>query len=641
MTEGPFTATAESLKQYGAPDWFRDAKFGIWSHWGPQAVPRQGDWYARNMYREGDRQYRHHLATYGHPSEHGYKDIIPLWKAEKWQPEELMALYARAGARYFVSMGVHHDNFDLWNSKFHKWNAVQVGPQRDVVGEWKQAALKYGLRFGVSEHLGASYTWFQTSHGADKEGPLAGVSYDGANPQYQDLYHSPASPDDKEWYSNNPEWHREWAQRIQDLVDTYQPDLLYSDGGIPFGDTGRSMIAHLYNSSMQRHGGKLEAVYNYKEMGSGEFIESVGVLDVERGTLQGISPSPWQTDTSIGDWYYSDGYDYKTTDQVIHTLADVVSKNGCLLLNVVQYADGSLPPESQRFLADMAQWMPVNGEAIYSTRPWTMFGEGPTQIETGHFKEDFGFTSRDIRFTTRNDDIYAITLGIPTEPVTIQALATDSPLVSGEPASVTLLGYDGELEWKRGPEGVVIQLPQELPSRHALAFKISGLQTVDNVEASVLAAWTARLMPPLVKAEPVIQTVAPGPDGTIHLAASAALLHGDLRLEGPANNRNIGFWTYIQDWVSWQMQAKEPGTYHVSMEASAANQTTDFVLEIGDHKLMGKSELTDFWTEYRNIEVGDVEIEQTSTLTVKVRPASAATWRPFNLRSVRLVKVPQ
>ena len=220
IAKGPFQPTMESLTNFVCPEWFRDAKFGIWAHWGPQAVPMAGDWYAKHTYVQGHGQYKHHLQNYGHPFTNGWKDIIPLWRAEKWEPDRLMALYKKAGAKYFVSMGVHHDNFDLWNSKHHRWNAVNMGPRRDVVGEWQRAAKKQGLRFGVSEHLGASYTWFQTSHGADATGPLAGVPYDGTDPKYEDLYHPKAAPDDKGWYSTNPQWHQEWFSRIQDLVDS-------------------------------------------------------------------------------------------------------------------------------------------------------------------------------------------------------------------------------------------------------------------------------------------------------------------------------------------------------------------------------------------------------------------------------------
>ena len=219
IAEGPYKPTDESLKQYQYPEWFRDAKFGIWSHWGPQAVPRQGDWYAKRMYQETDPAYKYHIANYGHPSEFGYKDIIPLWKAEKWDPDKLMELYKKAGAKYFVSMGTHHDNFFLWDSKIHKWNSVNMGPKKDVVGLWQQAAKKQGMKFGVSEHLGASYTWFQTAHQSDKTGPKAGVPYDGANPAFWDLYHAKAQPDDKGWLTNNLVFQIEWFSSIKELID--------------------------------------------------------------------------------------------------------------------------------------------------------------------------------------------------------------------------------------------------------------------------------------------------------------------------------------------------------------------------------------------------------------------------------------
>ena len=319
IAAGPFKPTDESLKQYQYPDWFRDAKFGIWAHWGPQAVPRHGDWYAKRLYlgpsvdaktgkpKEADADYKDHLERYGHPSKVGYKDIIPLWKAEKWEPEKLMALYKKAGAKYFVSMGTHHDNFFLWDSKIHRWNAVKMGPKRDVVGTWQKAAQAEGLRFGVSEHLGASFTWFQPSHGSDATGPMAGVPYDGNDPANQDLYHQKAEPGDTKWYSNNPAWHREWFNSIKELIDGYHPDLLYSDGPLPFGDVGRSMLAHLYNTDAAKHGGKTEAVYNCKQVSEGKWVQ-----DLERGVMDGINPQPWQTDTSIGDWFYRTGQKYKT-----------------------------------------------------------------------------------------------------------------------------------------------------------------------------------------------------------------------------------------------------------------------------------------------------------------------------------------
>ena len=482
---GKFQASLDSLEQYQCPEWFRNAKFGIWAHWGPQAVPRQGDWYARKMYEPNadpkkDRHYNHHLKTWGHPSKYGYKDIIPLWKAEKFDPDTLMQLYVKAGARYFVSMGVHHDNFDLWDSKYQpRWNSVAMGPKRDIVGEWKAAASKYGLKFGVSEHLGASYTWFQTSHGADKTGPMAGVPYDGADPQWADLYHTKAVEKGWQWYTNNPEWHKHWADRITDLLDKYQPDLLYSDGGLPFGTVGCGVIAHFYNTNMARNGGKLEAVYNckahHKPSEMNQFRKGTGVEDVERGGMMQIAPLPWQTDTSIGDWFYADGYKYKTTTDVVHQLADIVSKNGNLLLNVVLYADGSLPPEPAKFLEEMAAWIAVNGEAIYDTRPWVVFGEGPTQVVTGAFKEKFDFKAQDIRFTTKQGALYAIAMGWPEDrKLTITSLAKDSDKYKGEIAKVELLGSQAKVTWTRDEKGLTVQLPATKPCEHAISLKITG-----------------------------------------------------------------------------------------------------------------------------------------------------------------------
>lgn len=471
IAPGLFAPTLQSLEHYRCPEWFRDAKLGIWAHWGPQSVPMDGDWYARNLYIQGHPQYKDHLKHFGHPTKQGYKDIIPLWKAEKWDPDRLMALYKKAGARYFVSMGVHHDNFDLWNSRYHRWNAVRMGPKRDVVGTWRRAAHKLGLPFGVSEHLGASFTWFQPSHGSDKTGPLAGVPYDGADPKFQDLYHWPAALSDNGWYSKDPRWQKEWFIRIKDLVDHYHPDLLYTDGPAPFGNkVGLSLIAHLYNSDAQRHGGKLHVVYTCKEKSQGRWVQ-----DLERGVMAGIRPEPWQTDTSIGDWFYNRHWKYRGADWVIHMLVDIVSKNGNLLLNVVQRPDGSLDQEPQQVLHDMAEWMAINGEGIYGTRPWLVYGEGPVRAKGGNFKEDFAYSAKDIRFTSKGDHIlYAFVMGWPADgKVVIRSLAR-SPGVTGKIAHISLLGSKDRVKWTEDGEGVTVSLPAQKPCDYAIALKITG-----------------------------------------------------------------------------------------------------------------------------------------------------------------------
>ncbi len=470
VAEGPFKPSDESLKQYSCPEWFRDAKFGIWAHWGPQAVPRQGDWYARRMYVENDPAYKYHIEHYGHPSVFGYKDIIPLWKAERWDPDKLMALYKKTGAKYFVSMGSHHDNFFLWNSKINRWNAVNMGPKKDVVGIWQQAAKKQGLKFGVSEHLGASYTWFQAAHGSDKEGPKAGVPYDGTNLDNQDLYHAKTLPDDKDWLTNNPAFQLEWYRCIKELVDNYHPDLLYSDSRMPFEDVGRTLISHFYNQDIAKNNGQLEAVYTCKQASGGLWVE-----DLERGVKDTVSQYPWQTDTSIGDWYYRTGQKYKTSTEIIQMLVDIVSKNGNLLINVVQTPEGDLEPDMLQILDEIGIWTSANGEGIYGSRPWKLYGEKPEGEpvkKLGRFDENFGYTSKDIRFTSQGNTLYAFCLGKPETDIMIRSLAKSSKLADKPVASVTMVGSKEKISWKQTTQALTIKKPSKMPSWQVIGFKI-------------------------------------------------------------------------------------------------------------------------------------------------------------------------
>ena len=458
VAPGPFQGTADSLTNYACPEWFRDAKFGIWAHWGPQSVPMEGDWYARKMYQQGSPDYKDHLARWGHPSTNGWKDIIPLWKAENWDPDRLMKLYKKAGAKYFVSMGSHHDDFFLWNSPEHKWNAVNYGPHRDVVAAWQKAAKSQGLPFGVSEHLGASFTWFQDSHKSDKTGPLAGVPYDGADPANWDLYHFPAEPGDTKWYSNNPRWQQQWYTEIKQLVDDYHPELLYSDGGVAFGSdnvVGLSQIANLYNSNIQYNHGKLTAIYNCKQPSGGRWVQ-----DYERGVNGGINPVPWQTDTSIGDWFYNRHWKYQPLSWTVHMLVDITSKNGNLLLNVVLRPDGTLDPEVETMLHQLADWTSVNGEAIYGTRPWQVYGEGAVKAKGGAFKENFQYSAKDIRFTTKGKYLYAIALGWPADgKFTIRNLGSTSDATVNQIKTIKLLGHWGALKFTQSADGLVVELP--------------------------------------------------------------------------------------------------------------------------------------------------------------------------------------
>ncbi|MCY2952824.1 MAG: alpha-L-fucosidase [Planctomycetota bacterium] len=621
IAQGPFDPTFNSFaKTYQYPEWFRDAKLGIWAHWGPQAVPMMGDWYAKHMYVQGHPQYKHHLETYGHPSKAGYKDIIPLWKAEKWDPDRLMAMYKKAGAKYFVSMGSHHDNFYLWNSKLHKWNSVNMGPKRDVVADWQKAAKSLGLRFGVSEHLGASFTWFQDSHKSDKTGPLANLPYDGADPQYQDLFHFPAKPGDTSWYSNDPKWHAQWYERIKELVDNYQPDLLYTDGGVPFNnEVGRSMIAHLYNSSAARNAGKTDVVYTCKQQSNGMWVE-----DLERGVMPGIRPHPWQTDTSIGDWYYNKNWKYRGADWVIQMLVDIVSKNGNLLINVVQRPDGSLDPEAERTLDEMAAWIAINGEAIYGTRPWLIHGEGPIRAKGGSFGEDFKYSASDIRFTTQGDKtLYAFALGWPTDAkLTIRSLAK-FPEVTAKITAVSLLGHPGQLQFSHNADGLTIQLPPNKPCNYAVALKI----TSENLRG---------FKPEL--AAPKVQTIQPDPSGNFTLNPDDADLKGTLHTENQGGQPNIGFWDNSTDSAAWKVSFKQPGKFKVTASCATTHPESVFIIEAATERLGGKLTSTGAWDKFTEVDVGTLEIKQPGNQTIAIHPRDAESWKAINLRWIKLTK---
>ncbi len=474
-----FVGTRSSLEGYRIPDWFRDAKFGIWSHWGPQSAIERGDWYARNMYMQGSDQYLYHAETYGHPSKVGYKDLVNNWKAERWDPDHLMGLYKKAGAKYFFSMGVHHDNFDLWDSKYNKWNAVNMGPKRDVVGIWQKAAHKQGLRFGVSEHLWISYKWWATSHGADKSGALAGVAYDGADLNFKDLYHDADCArfvDKLDWNDDGiPEsWKRHYVDRMTDLIDKYQPDLLYTDGHLPFEDYGLKMVAHLYNVSAQAHGGVNQGIYTSKD--GTDCAIGTCLLDHERGVSDGIAANPWQTDTCIGQWHYNRGEKYKTAKKVIDLLTDIVSKNGNLLLNFPLPNSGELDFEEMAVLEGITAWMTVNSEGIYSSRPWKIYGEGPStkvKLDSGNFNEDQqkDMTAEDVRFTAKDSAIYAFIMGWPQDTAVVKALGLASPQKPGKIRKVDLLGYKGELKWSQDESALRVEMPSEKISDVGIALR--------------------------------------------------------------------------------------------------------------------------------------------------------------------------
>ncbi|TWT83599.1 Alpha-L-fucosidase [Planctomycetes bacterium CA13] len=485
MQEGTFDRSWDSLGTYQVPSWFKDAKLGIWAIIGPQCVPMQGDWYARHMYVEGHRQYEHHVKTYGHPSKFGYKDLIEQFDPEKLDFDKLVGLYKQAGAKYAVILAVHHDNFDLWDSKYHAWNSVNMGPKRDLVGEFRDAAKKHGVRFGVTTHLARSFSWLQTSHGADTKGPFAGISYDGANPKYQSLYHSP-STDSPRYPSNPPEqWQHQWYSRVKDLIDQYRPDLMYFDGGYPFddGSVGRQLVAHYYNINTAWHDGQNDAAMCIKNNPPehGAFRDGTCVRDIERGKTAEIADQTWQTDTCIGGWYYRVGTRYKTVPDIVRMLIDIVSKNGNLLLNIPLHPDGTIDEQEEAILVGLGKWMAVNGAGLYETRPWLVYGEGPSLEKKGEagrhggVKDIESFVPGDLRFVTKGDDeLFAFLMAWPPQgQLTIRSLV---PSQEGDAKieSVEMLGVEAALTFQQTPDGLVIELPEYKPCEHAWTLRING-----------------------------------------------------------------------------------------------------------------------------------------------------------------------
>jgi alpha-L-fucosidase len=510
IAPGPFEPTWESLAQYQVPDWFRDAKFGIWAHWGPQCQPERGDWYARGMYQEGSDQYKYHLQKYGHPSKFGFKDVINEWKAENWNPEELVGLYKKAGAKYFMALANHHDNFDLYDSKYQQWNSTKIGPKKDLIGGWAKAAKEHNLPFGVTVHASHPWTWYEVAQRADKTGPYAGIPYDGKLARAdgagkwwngydpQELYAQNHALSKDSLDDNSMGRHWDWGNgasvpskaycdkflnRTIELIDKYGPELIYFDDTAlplwPVSDAGLKIAAHMYNTSIKKHG-KLQAALFAKVLN--EQQRKCMIWDIERGQSNQIEPLPWQTDTCIGGWHYDrrifNDKGYKSAKTVIHTLVDIVSKNGNLLLNIPVRGDGTIDSEERAVVENIGAWMEVNSEAIYGTRPWKVFGEGPAiesaaPINAQGFNEGKGkpFGAEDIRFTTKGKTLYAVMLGWPTgNEALIKKLAGNE---AGKISKVSLLGNDN-LNFEQTARGLKVQMPGQATGKNAFVLKIEG-----------------------------------------------------------------------------------------------------------------------------------------------------------------------
>ena len=502
MMEGKFAPTWSSLEsQYQVPEWFSNAKFGIWAHWGPQCVEGSGDWMARSMYQEGTAAWKYHREHYGHQSEMGFKDILPLFKAEHWNPDSLVAYYKSLGAQYFFALGNHHDNFDLWDSKYQPWNSKNIGPHKDILDGWAKAARKYGLKFGVSLHADHAWTWYEPSRRYDRQGSKMGVSYDGCLTKAdgkgkwwegldpQDLYQQDHPLSKGSWADGMI--HRQWDwsngaavpsqkfvtnfyNRTLDVINRYNPDLLYFDVTVlpfwPVSDCGLKIAADFYNHNLATHHGKLTAVMFGKILND---QQRKGITwDVERGAPNHIIDRPWQTCSCIGGWHYNteiyEKNQYKSAAQVVRLLVDVVSKNGNLLLSVPLRSDGTFDEKEKAILDEFGAWMRVNKESIIGTHPWKIFGEGPIadsdiKLNAQGFNEG-AYTcagATEIRFTQKGNTLFATALAWPADhKVTIKSLALHSPHYDGKVKSVHLLGY-GKVAFRQTEDGLVVELPEK------------------------------------------------------------------------------------------------------------------------------------------------------------------------------------
>jgi len=459
-----FEAEWKSLEHYKCPDWFRDAKFGIYVHWGVYSVPAQGCWYGRHMYENNRPEYAYHLKYWGHPSEFGYIDFIPLWRAENFNPDDWLDMFRDAGARYFTPCAVHHDGFDLWDSP-HTFNAFKMGPKKNLLKMLREATYRSGLRWGVTTHLARNYNFFQPGYSADQEGSKKGIPYIKENPINAAFYH-PNHGDINPKYPKNPsaEWKKSWSLRLTDLIDKFAPDLLYFDGALPFdsdsGLTGRRITAYYYNNGLARHDGNREVVLTIKTArnGHGIFREGIATLDLERSKLDKLREEPWQTDDTIGEryWSYVKDMKFRPVDDLIDEFVDIVSKNGNLLLNVPPKADGTFENSVRDILMKIGEWNRQNGEAIFYTRPWTRFGE------------------KEMRFTRSKDGtiLYIIFLTWPEQGrVTVESLSPAENGYQGTIKTVKLLGSSKLISWRINPEGLQFTLPEKT-NPYAVAVKI-------------------------------------------------------------------------------------------------------------------------------------------------------------------------
>ena len=523
IASGPFEPTWESIeKNYpGEPAWLREAKFGIWVHFGPQAAGESGDWYARKLYTEGTTAYKNHLKKYGHPSESGYKEVLRDWNPTKLDPAALTKIYQAAGARFLMIQGVHHDNYDMWNSKYQPWNSVNIGPKRDLLGEWAKACRANGMHYGVTFHHEYTWWWWQTAFGSDRDGAKKGVPYDG-NLTLADgkgkwwegydprlLYginlreykgvtaaaYSPWSPPPAGIFTNHldyAKWYTtKWALRMMDVVEHYDPDFIYTDGTVqgPFTGNGtgtgikddamQTVIADYYNRTLKNRGTvNTFSIVKFRNKTNGT------VNTEEFGVPANIkTDQPWIAEAPVGDWFYAPDFTYDS-GMMIRYIVEAIARDGNAALCISILPDGSLDEGSMNMLKKVGTWMKRNGEAVYGSHAWMIPGEGEQingklkMLPGGSLNRkhaEFKFDAQDIRFTVgKNGALYAFCMNVPTPgmQLKIKSLGTDAKHFNKPIKDVKLLGYAGKLQWKMEADGLAITCPEKMPFATSVVFKV-------------------------------------------------------------------------------------------------------------------------------------------------------------------------
>ncbi|RZK79981.1 MAG: alpha-L-fucosidase [Pedobacter sp.] len=524
ITAGPFKPTWESIeKNYpGEPEWLRDAKFGIWVHFGPQASGASGDWYARRMYSQRQEAYQNHLKKYGHPSEFGYKDILKDWNPSKLDPAKLTKIYQDAGAKFLMIQGVHHDNYDMWNSKYQPWNSVNVGPKRDLIGEWARASRANNMNFGVTFHHEYSWWWWQTAFGSDTNGEMKGIPYDG-NLKMADgkgkwwngldprlLYgidlreykgvmesaHTDWSPPSAGIFNNHlkyGKWYAtQWALRMMDVVKKYDPDFIYTDGTVqgPFtgdgtgtglkADAMQTVMADFYNTTLKRRG-KVNtfSIVKFRDKTNGTVTTEEFAIPEDIKTNQ-----PWIAEVPVGDWFYAPNFTYDS-GMMIRYVIEAIARDGNAAICISLLPDGSLDEGSLKMLKEVGIWMKRNGEAVYGSRAWKVPGEGEEVNgklkmlpggKLGRHHAEFKFSAKDFRFTVGKDGaLYAfcMTTPAPGSVLKIKSLAANAQYLGREIKDVKLLGYKGNVKWQQNSEELVITCPLVMDFKTSIVFRIN------------------------------------------------------------------------------------------------------------------------------------------------------------------------